>query len=97
MLYLFFLFITLLVTIFCIVMMVRAFNHWKSSAGIGLYVEALRDENNGHFEEAIIAYETVLVECKKIRFQRVFKNKIIGKIKLLHTVIDYNMSARFIR
>jgi hypothetical protein len=97
MLYFFFLFLSLLVTIFFIVVLARAFSQWNSPIGIGLYIEALRDENNGHFEEAITAYETVLVQCKKIRFQGVFRDKIIGKVKLLHTIIDYNKSARFVR
>jgi hypothetical protein len=72
-------------------------NHTKSPICIGLYVKALRDENDGHFEEAIAAYETALVQCRKIRFQGVFRNKIIGKVKLLHTIIEYNNSIRFIR
>lgn len=97
MLYFFFLLLSLLVMIFFIVILARAVSQWKSPIGIGLYVEALRDENNGHFEEAITAYETVLFQCKKNRFQGVFRNKIIGKVKLLHTIIDYNKSTRFVR
>jgi hypothetical protein len=80
-----------------IVVLSRAFSHWKSPISIRLYTEALRDENSGHFEAAIIAYEAALVQCKKIRFQGIFKKKIIGKVKLLHTIIDYNNSTRFIR
>jgi hypothetical protein len=92
-----YLFLVLPVIIFFIVILARAFRHWKSPIGLGFYIEGLRDENSGHFEEAITAYETALVQCKKIRFQGDFKNKIIGKVKLLHAIIDYNNSTRFIR
>jgi len=95
--FLFFLSVSLCVIIFFVFVLTRALNHTKSPICIGLYVKALRDENNGQFEAAIAAYETVLVQCGKIRFQGVFRNKIIGKVKLLHTIIDYNNSARYIR
>ncbi|HLI92769.1 MAG TPA: hypothetical protein VKU83_04145 [Puia sp.] len=97
MLQLFFLFISTLVMIFFIAVLTRAFNQWKNPISIGLYVKGLRAENDGHFEEAITAYETALAQCKKLRFQQVFKNKIIGKVKLLHTLVDYDNSARYIR
>jgi len=97
MLFSFYISLSLLALVFCIAILARATSHRKLSIGIALYLEALRDENNGHFEEAVTAYEAVLVQCKKIRFQRVFRNKITGKVKLLHTIIDYDKSTRYIR
>ncbi|MBN9379870.1 MAG: hypothetical protein J0H74_03840 [Chitinophagaceae bacterium] len=97
MLYLIIIFLSLIALIFLIVFLARAFVHWRSNIPIGLYVKALRDENSGHFEEAIITYEIALVQCNRIRFQRAFKNKIIGKLKLLHAIIDYKNSSRFVR
>lgn len=89
--------LSLIALIFLIVVLMRAFTHWRNNIPVGLYVKALKDENNGHFEEAIHTYEIALAQCKGVRFQRRFKNKIIGKLKLLHTIIDYNNSSRFVR
>ena len=54
-----------------------------------LYSAALRNENNGDFEEALFKYETALIEARKHRSDKSLKNKIIEKIKVLHTVIWY--------
>jgi len=63
-----------------------------------LFVEALKNENDGHFEAAVITYETALVEVKKSKFRsNNLKNKIVAKLKVLHTTIEYNNNARFIR
>jgi len=53
----------------------------------------LKDENSGNFEEAIITYENALIEVKKIKYNNTLKNKIVEKLKLLHTVIDYNNNS----
>jgi len=97
MLYLFYLVLSLVAVVLFVVVLARAFNDWRSLICVGLYTEALRDENTGHFEAAVTAYETALFECKKIRFQGDFRNKIIAKVKLLHTIIEYNNSSRFVR
>jgi len=60
----------------------------KKSIPVILYVEALRNENSGHFEEAIATYENALMEVK---------NKITEKLKVLHTIIEYRNSLRFVR
>ena len=82
---------------FFIVALAQVRIHRKSHITIGLYVKALKDENSGHFEEAITGYEIALAQCRRIGFQRALKNKIIGKVKLLHTIVDYNNSSRFVR
>jgi hypothetical protein len=69
----------------------------KKNIPVKLFVEALRNENNGYFEEAVITYETALNEVNKIRFHGTLKNKIIAKLKLLRTVIEYKNSLHFIR
>ena len=97
MLYLILISFSLITVIFAIVVLARAFGHWRGNISTGLYAKALRDENSGHFEEAVVAYEIALAQCRQIRFQRAFKNKILGKLKLLHTVIEYNNSSRFVR
>ena len=71
----------------------------KKSLPVTLYVEALRNENSGHFEEAIVTYENALVEAKKEKFQYggSLKNKITEKLKVLHTIIEYKNSLHFVR
>jgi len=97
MLYLFFLSISILVSVFLVTALARAFIYWRNNIPVGLYLKALRDENSGHFEEAVTSYEAALSQCDGLKFQRAFKNKIIGKVKLLHTIIDYNKTFRFVR
>jgi hypothetical protein len=87
----------LLIVISIIILSILFFILRKKSIPVELYIEALRNENNGHFEAAVIAYETALLEVKKIRFHGPLKNRIIQKLKLLHTVVEYNNNLHFIR
>ena len=64
---------------------------------VELFVEGLRYENNGHFDEAIINYENALSEVKKNRFQEDLENKIIQKLKVLNTIIEYQRNFGFAR
>ena len=67
----------------------------KKNIPAELFARALQDENSGHFKEAVITYESALDEVKKIKFNSNLKRKIIEKIKLMHTVIEYQNSHRF--
>jgi hypothetical protein len=69
----------------------------KKDLPVELFVEGLKYENNGHFDEAIMNYENALVEVKKNRFQNSLKNRIIQKLKVLHTIIEYKKNIRFTR
>lgn len=69
----------------------------KKNISVDLFNEGLRNENNGLYEEAVINYENALMEVKKTRFHSTFKNKIIEKLKILHSLIEYNNSVRIIR
>jgi hypothetical protein len=69
----------------------------RKNIPVELFVKALQNENSGDFEQALLAYESALSEVKKIRFHGYFKNKIIGKIKLLHTLIEYKSSFHIVR
>ncbi|HLK30065.1 MAG TPA: hypothetical protein VKT28_15905 [Puia sp.] len=66
----------------------------KKNIPLNLFVEALKDENNGHFEQAVIAYETALNAFKKAKSHKYnnLKNKIIEKLKILRTLIEYKNS-----
>lgn len=87
----------LVIVLSIIILLVYFFVLRKKNIPVGLFVEGIRNENNGHFEEAVISYETALNEVKKIRFHRTLKNKIVEKLKLLHTVIEYENNLHFIR
>jgi hypothetical protein len=69
----------------------------RKNLPVKLFVEGLKDENSGHFEEAIRKYENALTEIKNNRFHSTLKNKIIQKMKLLETIIKYKNGLRFTR
>jgi hypothetical protein len=73
-----------------IIFLIRWFIQQKKNMPDELFMEALRNENSGQFEKAIVTYERALDEVNKIRFQDSdLKSKIIEKLKVLHTVIEY--------
>jgi hypothetical protein len=77
--------------------LIRSFILRRKNIPVRLFNEALRNENSGHFEEAVMTYETALNEINKIRFHGTLKNKIIDKIKVLRTNLEYNNNLRFTR
>lgn len=80
-----------------IILVLRTLLSRKKNFSVDLFNEAIRNENNGLYEEAVVKYESALMEVNKTRFHRTFKNKIIEKLKVLHTLIEYNNSVRIIR
>ena len=68
---------------------IRSFVLRKKNISVELFYKALKNENSGHFEEAKVTYESALNEVKKIRFHSNLKNKIIEKLKVLHSVLNY--------
>jgi hypothetical protein len=73
--------------------LIRYFSLRKKNIAVQLFIAALKDENSGNFEEAKITYENALKEVKKIKFNNSLEIKIVEKLKLLHTVIDYNNNS----
>jgi hypothetical protein len=70
----------------------------KRNIPVELFTEALRNENSGQFEAAVINYENALNEEKKSRFHsNNLKHKITEKLKILHTTIEYNNSYHISR
>ena len=69
----------------------------KKDLPVELFVEGLRYENDGHFDEAILNYENALSEVKKNRFHGGLENKIIQKLKVLQTITEYRKNIQFIR
>jgi hypothetical protein len=62
----------------------------KKSVAVELFSLGIRNENCGRYEEAVTSYETALDECLKNRSRGDLKNKIIQRIKVLQTVLEYN-------
>lgn len=54
-----------------------------------LYSEGMRHENAGDYNLAIHNYEDALNEIVKRKQDKEFANKIVQKIKILRTAIDY--------
>jgi outer membrane protein assembly factor BamD (BamD/ComL family) len=80
-----------------ITLFIRSLVSSKKNISVELFNEGLRNENNGQYEKAVANYESALNEVNKTRFHKTFKNKIIDKLKVLHTLIDYNNGVRMIR
>jgi hypothetical protein len=78
-------------------LIIRSWVLQRKNIPVELFVKALQNENSGNFDQALISYESALEEVNKIRFHGNFKNKIIEKIKLLHTLIEYRNSFHLIR
>ena len=93
----FYYYIILFIGLSIIILVLRFLLSKKKNISVDLFNEALRNENNGLYEEAVAYYERTLMEVNKIRFHSTFKNKIIQKLKVLHTLIEYNNGVRIIR
>jgi hypothetical protein len=69
----------------------------KKNLPVDLFAEGLKYENDGHYDEALINYENALTEVKKNRFHNNLENKIIQKLKILRTIIEYKKNVGFTR
>ena len=79
-----------LIALILVIVLLRAFVLRKNNLLVKLFAEALEKENSGHFEAAIITYQIALNETRKTRFNiNNQKNKIIERIKVLHSVLEY--------
>lgn len=86
-----------LMLLLLLILSIRSYFLRKRNISYGLFIEALKNENSGHLEEAVTTYESALKEVEKTSFHSNFKDKITGKIKLLHTIIDYQNNLHFSR
>lgn len=69
----------------------------KNSLAIELFVQGLKNENSGNFELALMKYQDALNEVKKNKTDSGLESKIIEKLKLLHTIIEYDKGLHFTR
>jgi hypothetical protein len=94
---LFYYYIYLLIALTGLFLLIKFLVARKKDIPVEFFVAALRNENNGCYEEAVVTYEKALTEAKKSRLHNMLKIKIIEKIKVLHTIIDYQNSIHYIR
>jgi hypothetical protein len=90
-------FIYLIIILGVFFLLVRYFIVKKTSLATRFFIEATRAENNGNFQEAIIAFENALREVKKVRFHPHLKIRIIEKLKILRTIKTYKKDQGFVR
>ncbi|HLY72282.1 MAG TPA: hypothetical protein VKR53_21265 [Puia sp.] len=93
----FYYYIFFVISVGIIATLIRSVILSRENVPVELFIEGLRNENTGQFEQAVIIYESALSEFRKIRFHGSLKNKIIEKIKLLHLIIEYKKNSVFIR
>ncbi len=85
-----------LFTVFSIIiLLIRSLIQSKQDIPVELFIEALRNENNGDYEDAVTTYESALDKFKKIRSHSYLKDKIGEKLKVLHTVIECRKAGIF--
>jgi hypothetical protein len=73
-----------------LIFFIRRFISRRRNVPVRLFDEALRNENSGEFESALLNYEKALGEANKAGFiANTIKNRIIEKLKILHTVVAY--------
>jgi hypothetical protein len=76
-----------------LIFLIRRFISRRRSVPGKLFHEALRIENSGEFESALLTYEKALCEVNRAGYiAHAFKTRIIEKLKILHTVIEYKNS-----
>jgi hypothetical protein len=89
---------SIIIVFIIIILIIRFFVLKNHKIPEKIFVEALRNENSGDFEAAIISYEIALQIVKKAKHHNYsLENKILEKIKVLHTVIEYKYNLQFTR
>ncbi len=84
----------LMIAVLIIIYMIRSGTLSTKSTPVELFNEALREENSGDFKAALINYELALSEAEKNKFHGNLKNRIHEKLKVLHTIIEYENSMQ---
>lgn len=88
-------YLLILVVLSILFLVIRFWIMRQKNISVELFARALQEENSGHYEEAVVNYESALKEVIKIRYHGNLKNKIVEKIRLMRTVIDYQKSNRY--
>ncbi len=84
------LYILPLIFLFVVLLGYRLFTTKRKNAPVSLFAMARKCENDGYFEEAVFGYEKALLEVKRRNSDKRLELSINKKLKVLHTIIDYN-------
>ncbi len=79
------LFISFVVVIVSVILIAQ----YKKISHTELYKEGVRHENEGDYKLALQSFEDALSEIRKLKVDSKFGNKISERIKILHTIIEY--------
>ncbi len=82
----------LIILVLLIMYLIRSGKLSTKRTPLELFNEALREENSGDFKAAFINYELALSEAGKNKFHSNLKTRINEKLKVLHTIIEYEKS-----
>jgi len=88
-------YLLLIVALVIIIIVVLLFARYKKNSHTELYKEGVRNENDGQYTLALQNYEDALSEIRKLKVDNKFGDKILERIKMLRTLIDYeNQTGR---
>lgn len=87
----------LLILLIAVIFFIRYFFLRKENASVQLFIKGLKEENNGHYEEAVVNYESALSEIRKIKRHNELKQKLIEKLSILQRAIDYKNNFQYRR
>jgi outer membrane protein assembly factor BamD (BamD/ComL family) len=82
-------FLVLIISLVLICVAILVFLWQKQNAHTELYSEGVRNENAGQYEQALHNYEDALNEIRKLRMSKRFGSKIVQRIKVMRTLINY--------
>jgi hypothetical protein len=93
-LYIYLIFITLgIILLYCIRFLVS----YQSNIPTAFFIAAIKEENNGRYEEALVNYQSALDELERSHDFGSMKYRVIEKKKLMYTIIAYKKNSRFVR
>ena len=79
--------------ILSIILTLRHYFQKRKSVPVDLYIEALRDENAGNYEAAVVTYKNALAEFRKKKLSdNNLEERIMDKLKILHNMINYEQN-----
>jgi hypothetical protein len=84
-----YLYLLLPIALVAICLILVFYTSHKKNIHTELYMEGIRNENNGLYKRALNNYEEALTEIRKNKIPNKLGKKINDKIKMLHTIIEY--------
>ena len=79
----------LIIPVVILFLLIRHLVGKKKDNAVTLFKAALKEENTGRFQAAIIQYELALQEAEKKGFDKSLRLLINEKLKVLHTITEY--------